>query len=108
MCSCMAPLSPRSPVVVTARYPVRPESANRMRVITHDLTAASRAEEGCIRYHFAESVEKEGVFSLFVIWRDDASYKRYAGSDYVRAFNSILFAGMLSGAPVIEKWRPLG
>ena len=104
----MAPVFPRSNVVVTARYPIRPESANRMRVIAHDLTTASRAEEGCILYHFAESMEKEGVFSLFMIWQDEASYERYAGSDYVRAFNSILSSGMLSGSPIIEKWRPLG
>jgi quinol monooxygenase YgiN len=99
---------PRSNLVVTARYPVQPESANRMRVISHDLTITSRAEEGCILYHFAESAEKEGIFSLFMIWRDEASYERYAGSDYIRAFNSILSAGMLSGSPVIEKWRSLG
>jgi quinol monooxygenase YgiN len=99
---------PRSSVVVTARYPVRPESVNRMRVISHDLTTSSRAEEGCILYQFSESLEKEGVFSLFMIWRDEVSYERYAGSDYVRAFLSILSSGMLEKPPVIEKWRPLG
>ncbi|MDD1683090.1 MAG: antibiotic biosynthesis monooxygenase [Methanoregula sp.] len=104
----LAPVFPRSNVVVTARYPIGPESANRMQVITHDLTTASRAEEGCVLYHVAESMEKEGVFSLFMIRQDEASYERYAGSDYVRAFNSILSGGMISGSPVIEKGRPLG
>ena len=81
---------------------------NRMLVITHDLTTASRAEEGCVLYHFVKYMEKEGVFSLFMIWQDEASYERYAESGYVRAFNSILSGGMISGSPVIEKWRPLG
>jgi quinol monooxygenase YgiN len=79
-----------------------------MRVITHDLTTASRAENGCILYHFAESTEKEGVFSLVMIWRDEASYQRYAASDYVRAFTSNLATGMLEKPPVVEKWRSLG
>jgi quinol monooxygenase YgiN len=104
----MTVVFPHSNYVVTARYPIRPDSTNNMRVIIHDLTTASREEEGCIMYHFSESSEKKGIFSLFMIWRDEASYERYAGSDYVRAFNSILSSGLLSGPPVIEKWRSLG
>jgi quinol monooxygenase YgiN len=104
----MTGLFPRSNYVVTSRFVVRPESVNTMRVITHDLTTASRAENGCILYHFAESTEKEGVFSLVMIWRDEASYQRYAASDYVRAFTSNLATGMLEKPPVVEKWRSLG
>jgi quinol monooxygenase YgiN len=104
----MTGVFPRSNYLVTARFVVRPDSVNRMRVISHDLTTASRAENGCILYHFAESAEKEGIFSLIMIWRDEASYQRYAASDYVRAFSSNLAAGMLERPPVFEKWRSLG
>jgi quinol monooxygenase YgiN len=104
----MTGLFPRSNYVVTSRFVVRPDSVNTMRVLTHDLTTASRAENGCILYHFAESTEKEGVFSLVMIWRDEASYRRYAASDYVRAFTSNLATGMLEKPPVVEKWRSLG
>ena len=101
-------LFPRSSHVVTARFVIRPDSVNTMRVICHDLTTASRAENGCILYHVAESTEKEGVFTLLMIWRDVASYQRYAASDYVRAFTSNLSAGMLEKPPVYEIWRSLG
>jgi quinol monooxygenase YgiN len=101
-------LFPRSNHVVTARFVIRPDSVNTMRVIAHDLTTASRAENGCILYYFAESAEKEGVFTLLIIWRDAASYQRYAASDYVRAFMSNLAAGMLEKPPVYETWRSLG
>jgi quinol monooxygenase YgiN len=77
-------------------------------MITHDLTSSSRAENGCILYHFAESTDKEGIFFFIMIWWDEASYQRYARSDYVRAFTSILAAGMLERPPVMEKWRLLG
>jgi quinol monooxygenase YgiN len=104
----MTGVFPRSNYVVTARFLVRPDFISKMRVITHDLTTASRAENGCILYHFAESIDKEGVFFLFMIWRDEASYQRYAASDYVRAFTSNLSSGMLERPPVVEKWRSLG
>lgn len=104
----MTGVFPRSNYVVTARFILRPDFVSKMRMITHDLTSASRAETGCILYHFAESIEKEGVFFLSMIWRDEASYQRYATSDYVRAFTSTLSAGMLERPPVVEKWRSLG
>ena len=104
----MAGLFPRSNIFVTARFVIRPDSVNNMRVIAHDLTTTSRAAEGCILYHFAESAEKEGVFSLTLVWRDEASYQRYAASDHMRVFTSILSAGMLENPPVYETWRSLG
>jgi quinol monooxygenase YgiN len=99
---------PRSNHVVTARFVIRPDSVNNMRVIAHDLTTTSRAEEGCILYLFSESAEKEGIFFLYMIWRDETSYRRYAASPFVRAFNSILSQGMLAEPPVVETWRSLG
>ena len=79
-----------------------------MKILVHDLTTASRAETGCILYLFSESAEKEGEFFLIMIWRDEASYQRYAASDYVRAFTSNLASGMLERPPVVAKWRSLG
>jgi quinol monooxygenase YgiN len=104
----MAGVFPRSNHVVTARFVIRPDAVNKMRMITHDLTSTSRAEEGCILYHFSESAEKEGIFSLYMIWRDETSYRHYAASPFVRAFNSILSQGMLAEPPGIETWRSLG
>ena len=104
----MTGVFPRSNYVVTTRFTIRPDFISRMRVLTHDLTTASRAENGCILYLFSESAEKEGEFFLIMIWRDEATYQRYAGSDYVRAFTSNLSSGMLEWPPVMAKWRSLG
>jgi quinol monooxygenase YgiN len=104
----MTGVFPRSNHVVTVRYTVLPDAVSRMRVITHDLTTASRAENGCVLYHFSESADKEGVFFLTMMWRDEAAYQHYAASDYVRAFTSILSSGMLDKPPVVDKWRSLG
>ena len=104
----MTGVFPRSNYVVTARFVIRPDSVNNMRVITHDLTSTSRAEQGASCTISAESAEQEGIFSLIMIWRDEASYRQYASSPFVRAFNSILSQGMLTEPPVIETWRSLG
>jgi quinol monooxygenase YgiN len=104
----MTGVFPRSNYVVTTRFTLRPDAVSRMRVLTHDLTTASRAENGCILYLFSESLEKEGEFFLIMIWRDEANYRRYTASDYVRAFTSNLTSGMLEKQPVFKMWRSLG
>ena len=77
-------------------------------MIAHDLTTASRAENGCVLYFFSESMEKEGEFFLIMIWRDEASYQQYAESDCLREFTSNITTGMLEKPPVFRKWRSLG
>ena len=49
-----------------------------------------------------------GTFSLYMIWRDESTYRQYAASPFVRAFNSILSLDMLTEQPVTETWRSLG
>jgi len=98
----------RSNHVVTSRFAIRPDSSGRMRVLVHDLTTTSRAEKGCILYHFSESVEKPGIFFLCMIWRDETAYQRYAASPFVRAFTSTLAQGMLAEPTITETWRSLG
>jgi quinol monooxygenase YgiN len=104
----MTGVFPRSNYVVTARFTLRPDAVSRMRVLTHDLTTFSRAENGCILYLFSESTEKEGEFFLIMIWRDGTTCQRYDASDNVRAFKSNLSSGMLEKPPVYETWRSMG
>lgn len=104
----MTGVFPRSNYIVTSRFLIRPDSAGNMRVISHDLTTTSRAMDGCILYHFSESAERDGVFSLYMIWRDEPAYRRYTASPFVRAFNSTLSQGMLFEPPVTETWRSMG
>jgi quinol monooxygenase YgiN len=60
----MAGVFPRSNYVVTARFVICQDSVNKMRVITHDLTSTSRAEQGCILYHFSDSAEQGDLLPL--------------------------------------------
>ena len=59
----MAGVFPRSNYVVTARFVIRPDSVNKMRVITHDLTSTSRAENGLHPLPFLRNPRKRKVSS---------------------------------------------
>lgn len=104
----MTGVFPRSQYIVTTRFTLRPDASGRMRVLSHDLTTTSRASPGCTLYHFTESSEKPGIFFLYMIWRDEAAFRAYETSPFVRAFVSTLAQGMLAEPPVTEIWRSLG
>jgi hypothetical protein len=43
-----------------------------------------------------------------MVWLDEATFQRYAASDYLRAFTGILSSGMLEKPVHVEKWRSPG
>ncbi len=98
----------RSNVVVTVRIKVRPRSVNKMRVIANDLIAASRGENGCIHYIITEAQDDETDFFIYMVWRDEESYKKHAESPYVRAFEHEIAREILEKRVVTEKWHSLG
>jgi hypothetical protein len=58
--------------------------------------------EGIV-YRFAEPTEKEGIFSLAMVWWDDTFCQRYAASDYVRGVHERSSGGMHELLPFFEK-----
>ena len=79
-----------------------------MRLIAHDLTTASRAEDGCIMYLFSESVDVKNHFFLYMIWRDEDAFNRYGDIPLVRAFDSGIAKELLKEPYTIETWHSLG
>ena len=79
-----------------------------MRLIAHDLTTASRAEDGCIMYLFSESVDVKNLFFLYMIWRDEDAFNRYGDILLVRAFDSGIAKELLKEPYTIETWHSLG
>jgi len=104
----MAIAIPRSNLVVTLRLKVKPRSVNKMRVIAHDLIAASRVEDGCILYLITESADDETIFFIYMVWRDEESYKKHTESPYVRAFSNEIAREILEKRVVTDKWHSLG
>jgi quinol monooxygenase YgiN len=104
----MATAIPRSNLVVTVRLKVKPRSVSKMRVIAHDLIAASRGEDGCVLYLFTESVDDETKFFIYMVWSDEESYKKHAESPYVRAFSNEIAREILEKRVETDKWHSLG
>jgi quinol monooxygenase YgiN len=99
---------PRSNVVITVRMKIRPSFVNKMRVMAHDMMTISRTEEGCILYIMTESLEDENLFFLFMVWRDEETFRNHSASPYVRAFENEISHETLEKRDIIEKWHSLG
>jgi quinol monooxygenase YgiN len=99
---------PRSYVVATVRIKVKPHSVAKMGVISHDLMTASRTEDGCILYQITQSQADETLFFIYMVWRDEESYRKHAAAPYVRAFDHEIAREILEKRFAIEKWHSLG
>ncbi|HPA37188.1 MAG TPA: putative quinol monooxygenase [Phenylobacterium sp.] len=55
----------------TVRVPA--ENLERFRPHMLAMLAASRAEDGCIEYSYAEDVAEPGLIRVFEAWRDQAA-----------------------------------
>ncbi|WP_374575301.1 putative quinol monooxygenase [Phenylobacterium sp.] len=55
----------------TVRVP--PENLERFRPHMLAMLEASRAEDGCIEYSYAEDVAEPGLIRVFEAWRDQAA-----------------------------------
>jgi quinol monooxygenase YgiN len=99
---------PRTNIVITVRLKVKPDFVSRMRVMAHDLMAASRTEDGCIFYLITESRDDESHFFLFMVWRDEEAYAKYSASPYMRAFENEISHGIVGKHSTVETWHSLG
>lgn len=50
------------------------------------MVAASRAEDGCIVYAYAEDVLEPGLIRVSEVWRDQPALDRHARSEHIKAW----------------------
>ncbi len=65
----------------TVRLP--PERVADARVAAARMIEATRAEDGCLRYAFAEDVLEPGVIHISELWRDQAALERHFASAHM-------------------------
>jgi len=68
-------------IVGTVRLP--PENLDRARKAMRAMIAASRAEDGCVDYGYAEDVLEPGLIHVKEFWRDRASLDRHFASAHI-------------------------
>jgi quinol monooxygenase YgiN len=73
-------------IVGTIRLP--PENLKPARPIMATMVSASRAEDGCEEYFYAEDVLEPGLVHIKEMWRDQAALDRHFASDHIAAWRA--------------------
>ena len=60
-------------IVIAGTVRVPPENLERFRPHMEAMLAASRAEDGCLVYSYAEDVAEPGLMRVFEAWRDQTA-----------------------------------
>jgi quinol monooxygenase YgiN len=60
-------------LIVAGTVRVPPENLVGLKPHMAEMMAASRAEDGCIAYGYAEDVAEPGLIHVFEIWRDQVA-----------------------------------
>lgn len=53
------------------------------------MIAASRAEEGCLAYSFAEDLEEPGLIRIFELFRDADAQRVHSASAHMAAWRAV-------------------
>ncbi len=72
-------------IFITARFPVRPEDAERWPEIVRAFTTATRAEPGCLWFDWSRSVENPNEYVLVEAFRDGDAGAAHVQSEHFRA-----------------------
>lgn len=71
-------------IFITAKFRVKPESADRWPEIAADFTAATRAEPGCLFFDWARSLDDPHEYVLTEAFRDGEAGGEHVGSDHFK------------------------
>jgi quinol monooxygenase YgiN len=79
-------------IVGSVRLPA--ENLERARAVMRRMVEASRAEDGCIDYGYAEDVLDRGLIHVKELWRDRAALDAHFATDHLARWRA--------------EWVPLG
>ncbi|HEY2710400.1 MAG TPA: putative quinol monooxygenase [Caulobacteraceae bacterium] len=70
-------------LIVAGTVRVPPQNLDGLRPHMAQMMAASRAEDGCTAYGYAEDVTEPGLIHVFEIWRDQAALDAHFQTDHM-------------------------
>jgi quinol monooxygenase YgiN len=73
-------------VAGTVRLPA--ENLDRARPVMAAMATATRAEDGCLEYAYAEDVFDPGLVRVFERWRDRAALELHLQADHLKAWRA--------------------
>lgn len=77
-------------IVVQGHVRVAPADMEGLREAARAMVAATRAEDGCIAYTFAEDVLDPGLVHIIERWRDAAAMGAHGKTPHMAAFGAAL------------------
>jgi len=73
-------------IIGTVRLP--PDKLSEARHVMAGMILASRAEDGCIEYAYAEDVLEPGLVHVKEVWRDQTALDQHFASDHIAVWRS--------------------
>jgi quinol monooxygenase YgiN len=75
-------------VVILGTVRLPPENLNDARPHMAAMVAASRAEDGCLVYAYADDVLDPGLIRVSEVWRDQAALDVHARSAHIKVWRA--------------------
>ena len=75
-------------LIVAGTVRVPPQNLDGLRPHMATMMAASRAEDGCHAYGYAENVTEPGLIHVFEVWRDQAALDAHFKTAHMAAWRA--------------------
>jgi quinol monooxygenase YgiN len=101
-------------IFITAKFPVRPEDADRWPEISRSFTEATRAEPGCLWFDWSRSLDDPNEYVLVEAFRDGDAGSAHVTSDHFATAMQTLPQALVATPKVISQsieqsdWSELG
>jgi quinol monooxygenase YgiN len=101
-------------IVITAKFRIKPEDAERWPEISGPFTAATRAEPGCLWFDWSRSLDDPTEYVLIEAFRDGDAGGAHVNSDHFQAARRDLPPHLVATPKIInttadgETWSELG
>lgn len=76
-------------LIVAGTFRVPPENIGGFGPHMRAMLEASRAEDGCLDYAYAEDVAEPGLIRVFEIWRDQAAIDAHFQAPHLAAWRAV-------------------
>ena len=101
-------------IFITAKFPVRPEDADRWPEITRDFTQACRSEPGCMWFDWSRSLDDPNEYVLVEAFRDGDAGAAHVNSAHFKEAQQKLPPHLAATPKIISQtvdqqdWSELG
>src|SRR6185369_17908154 len=101
-------------IFITAKFAVRPESAERWLEVVGDFTRATRAEPGCLWFDWSRSLDDPNEYVLVEAFRDGDAGGAHVQSAHFKAAIAALPAYLVETPRIVSQmvdqddWNELG